>query len=144
MVRSRLERLVLTAAMALAAVNVWTGSPLLALWIGSKLQGPGHPRMSSVAVVVVAMAAFSLGLIRLLGALGRRHDRLSGRRPQVAAHAPWLRSMRGERALYPGEKASVTALERILVLMVVLATVAFEIWFLLYSGSPFDSRTGRE
>lgn len=143
MVGSRLERLALTAAMTVAAVNVWTGSPLVALWIGSKLQGEGPPKMSSVAVVAITMAAISLGLIRVLTVLGRRHDRLTGHTPQVGAHAPWLRSMRGERPFYPDEKAYVSTLERILVLMVVLAVIAFEIWFLFYSGSPFDQRTGR-
>lgn len=83
----------------------------------------------------------------MLALLGARHDRLTGHAPQVAAHAPWLRSVRGERALYPGEAAHVTMLERILerilILMVVLAVLAFEIWFLFYSGSPFDQRSGR-
>jgi hypothetical protein len=143
MAKARLQQFALTAAMTLAAVNIWTGSPLLALWVGSKLQGTGPPKMSSVAVVAITMAAISLGLIRLLTILGRRHDRLTGRTPRVSAHAPWLRSMRGERPVYPGERADVTTLERILVLMVVLAVLAFEIWFLFYSGSPFDQRTGR-
>jgi hypothetical protein len=143
MAGSRLERFALTAAMAVAAVNIWTGSPLAALWVGSKLQGEGPPKMSSVAVVAITMAAISFGLVRVLALLGARHDRLTGHAPQVAAHAPWLRSMRGERALYPGEAAQVTMLERILILMVVLAVLAFEIWFLFYSGSPFDQRSGR-
>ncbi len=129
--------------MAVVAVNVWTGSPIAALWIGSQLQGAGPPKMSTVAAMVVAMAAFSFGLVRLLTVLGSCHDRLTGLTPQVQAHAPWLRSMRGERPLYPGEKVQITSLERILVVMVVLAVLAFQIWFLFYSGSPFDQRSGR-
>jgi uncharacterized membrane protein YhaH (DUF805 family) len=140
---ARLQQLGLTVAMAVVAINVPTGSPIAALWIGSQLQGSGPPKMSSVAVVIVAMAAFSLGLIRLLTLLGRQHDRLTGLTPQVHMHAPWLRSMRGERPVYPGEKAQITALEWILVAVVVLTVIAFEVWFLLYSGSPFDQRTGR-
>lgn len=139
----RLQRFGLTAVMTVVAVNVWTGSPMAALWIGSQMQGAGPPKMSSVAVVVVAMAAFSFVLVRLLTLLGSYHDRLTGLSPQVQAHAPWLRSMRGERPLYPGERVEITALEKILVAMVVIAVLAFEVWFLFYSGSPFDSRTGR-
>lgn len=139
----RVQRLGLTVVMAVLAVNVPTGSPVAALWIGSQLQGSGPPKMSSVVAVVVAMATFSLGLIRLLALVARRHDRLTGATPQVQMHAPWLRSMRGERAAYPGEKPQITTLEWILVATVVLAVIAFEVWFLLYSGSPFDQRTGR-
>jgi hypothetical protein len=99
--------------------------------------------MSSVVAVVITMALISLGLIRVLTLLGRRHERLTGYTAQVSAHAPWLRSMRGERPQYPGEKPQITMLERVLVLMVVVAVVTFEIWFFFYSGSPFDQRSGR-
>ncbi len=43
----------------------------------------------------------------------------------------------------PGAVATLTALEYLLVSMVVLAVVLFEIWFFFYSGSPFDQRSGR-
>jgi hypothetical protein len=33
------KRFGLAALMAFLALNVWTGSPLLALWIGSRIQG---------------------------------------------------------------------------------------------------------
>ena len=35
----RLKPILLAAAMAFLALNVWTGSPLLAVWLGSKVQG---------------------------------------------------------------------------------------------------------
>lgn len=139
----RFRQLALTAAMWLTAVNIWTGAPLLALWVGSQTQGGGPPTMSSVFVVVVVMAAACFGLVALLGWLGAAHDEMTGRTPQVSDHAPWLRSMRGERPLYPGEHAELTTLERVLVGMVVLVAVLFEIWFLLFSSSPIDGRTGR-
>ena len=43
----------------------------------------------------------------------------------------------------PGAVATLTALEYLLVGMVILAVVAFEVWFFFYSGSPFDQRSGR-
>lgn len=130
--------------MALAAMNIWTGSPLVALWIGSQLQGMGPPKMSSVAAVVLAMAAISFGLVRLLSYLSHLHDGLTGRTGSVSEHVPWLRSMRGERPLYPGEDSSLTSLERILVIVVVLVVLLFEIWLLFFAGSPLDGRTGRD
>lgn len=136
-------RVALTVAMAVVAVNIWTGSPIFALWIGSQVQGEGPPKMSSVAVVAVVMAAVSFTLVQVLAALGRRHDELTGNFSQVRTHVSWLRSMRGERPLYPGERPRITALERVLVLTVGPATIAFQVWFLFFSGSPFDSRSGR-
>jgi hypothetical protein len=141
--RSRLKRLGLAAAMAAVSINIWTGSPVFALWVGSKTQGGGPPTMSSVAVVAVVLAAVSLLLVRLLALLGARYDKLTGRPAHVRRHVPWLRSMRGERPLYPGEAPSITVLERVLVVCVALALLAFEIWFLFYSGSPIDQRSGR-
>jgi len=129
--------------MVVAAMNVWTGSPLAALWIGSRLQGEREPQMGPVFVVLVLIAVFSLALIWLLAQLSAAHDRMTGRMAQVEGHVPWLRSMRGERPQYPGERAEITALERILVVVVVAAMLAFEVWFFFYSTSPIDQRSGR-
>jgi hypothetical protein len=129
--------------MLAVALNVWTGSPLLALWIGSRLQGSGPPKMGPVFVVVVAFAVLSFTLASVLARLGDVYNRRTGQAPQVHRHVAWLRSMRGERPQYPGQHAEVTALEQILVVTVVLCILAFEIWFFFFSGSPIDQRSGR-
>jgi hypothetical protein len=99
--------------------------------------------MAAVFVVVIVLTAVSLGLIRIIAVLQEAYRRRGGGSPQVRAHTPWLRSMRGERPVYPGEHARVTAPERILVLVVIVAVVVFEIWFFFFSGSPIDQRSGR-
>jgi hypothetical protein len=129
--------------MAVVSLNIWTGSPLLALWIGSRLQGSGAPQMGPVFAVIAGIAVFSYVLARALVRLGAAHDRLTGHAATVHRHLPWLRSMRGEREMYPGDRVTVTTLERVLVVAVVLAVAAFEIWFFFFSGSPIDQRTGR-
>jgi hypothetical protein len=129
--------------MAIAALNVWTGGPLLALWIGSRAQGEGPPTMTAIFVVVVALSVISLISLRLLGYLNRLHEKMTGQTATVRQHTPWLRSMRGERPQYGGVEPTLTALERILVVMVVAAFVAFEVWFFFFSSSPIDNRTGR-
>jgi uncharacterized membrane protein YhaH (DUF805 family) len=139
----RAKRFALRAAMALVALNVWTGSPLLALWIGSRVQPAGAPQMGPVFVVIIALAVFSFALATLLARLGDALDRATGQVAAVHQHVPWLRSMRGERPQYPGDAVRVTGLERTLVVMVVLCAAAFEIWFFFYSTSPIDGRTGR-
>ena len=35
----RLKRTMLAIAAALASVNIWTGGPVFALWVGSQFQG---------------------------------------------------------------------------------------------------------
>jgi hypothetical protein len=139
----RLKLVGLRAAMLVVALNIWTGSPLLALWIGSRMQGDGPPKMGPVFVVGLAIAVFSFALAQLLAMLGGRYDELTGQAATVHRQVPWLRSMRGERPIYPGERVHVTALERVLVLMVVIAVAAFEIWFFFFSTSPIDGRSGR-
>jgi hypothetical protein len=141
--RSRVKRLFLALCIAVASVNIWTGGPALALWAGSRAQGSGPATMLSVFVVIVVLAAVSLGLVRLIGALQRAYEDCAGTAPTVRAHTPWLRSMRGERPVYPGEKASLTTPERILVVVAVLGVTAFEVWFFFFSGSPIDQRSGR-
>jgi hypothetical protein len=141
--RSRTKRVVLAICIALAAVNIWTGGPAFALWVGSRAQGSGPATMGSVFVVIIVLGAVILGLVRLIGTLQRAYDECAGRGSMVRAHTPWLRSMRGERPVYPGEKASLTAPERILIIVTVVAVLVFEVWFLFFSGSPFDQRSGR-
>src|SRR3954447_16886071 len=129
--------------MLLVALNVWTGSPLLALWVGSRVQGSGPPAMGAIAVVVVVFAVISFMLATVLSRLGTSYDALTGQAPQVQQHVPWLRSMRGERPVYPGMRAHLTALEQVLVVVVVTCFLAFEIWFFFFSTSPIDQRSGR-
>jgi hypothetical protein len=100
--------------------------------------------MLGVFVVAASLALFCFLIMRAVGALSVQYDRLTGSAPTVRQHLPWLRSMRGERPQYDQGPAPVlTAPERIFVLLVVLAVVAFEIWFFFFSTSPIDQRSGR-
>jgi hypothetical protein len=141
---SRLKRVGLAALMVIAGLNVWTGSPAFALWVGARVQGDGALTMTAVFVVVVVFAALSLSLGVALSWLGSRYDALTGHAPATRQHVPWLRSMRGERVQYEDSPPPrLTALERVLVAMVVTAFVLFEIWFFFFSTSPIDQRSGR-
>ncbi len=140
---SLLKRVSLLAAITLLSINVWTGGPLVALWVGSRAQGSGPPTMTAVFVVVVVLALISLTLVWVLGRLSRAYEETTGQGPTVRQHTPWLRSMRGERPQYAGTKPTITTPERILVVMVVVAALAFEIWFFFFSTSPIDGRSGR-
>jgi len=141
--RMRVRRAGLLAAMTVLTLNLFTGSPLLSLWIGSRVQGPGHPSMEAFLAFAASFGVFSFVLVRMVAVVGRAHDSLIGQRPTVRTHVPWLRSMRGERPLEVGRHGALSALDVILVSAVVLAAVAFELWFFFKSGSPIDERSGR-
>jgi hypothetical protein len=134
---SRAKRVGVVAAMAIVAINIWTGSPLLALWLGSRFQtGSDHPEMGAVLAVIAALAVQSYFLTKLLARLGSMDQALSGRaRPRYREPPPWLRSMRGERSRY-AERQALTTLDRILVVAFVLAVLTMQLWFFFIAGSP--------
>ena len=140
----RLKPILLAAAMAFLALNVWTGSPLLAVWLGSKVQGEeSQPSMGAYVVVILALIAFSWGLYQLLKLVMGAYQEATGTTPTVRSHAPWLRSMRGERAEYGGNTARISGAEKIVVVTVLIAAAAFEIWFFFFSGSSIGGGGGR-
>ena len=94
---SSLKRAGLLALMCVLALNIFTGSPLLALWIGSRVQGDAAPSMAAFFTFFGTMAAVSWTLVVALGLTSRAYDSLTGRHQTVRAHLPWLRSLRGER-----------------------------------------------
>ncbi|HET8536140.1 MAG TPA: hypothetical protein VFL73_03070 [Solirubrobacteraceae bacterium] len=140
---SRAERLLLVCAMAVVTSNIWTGGPLLALWIGSRVQGQGPPSMTAVAVAAVSLGVISYVLVRSLARLDRAYAELTGRRSTVSRHVPWLRSMRGERPHPQHHVRELSPLELVLIVSVVIVVALFEVWFFFYSPSPIDQRSGR-
>ena len=140
---ARLKRVALTCVMVIATLNIWTGSPLLALWVGSRVQGSGPPSMLAVAVVAVTLGALTVALVKLLARIDAAYARVAGRPSSVSRHVPWLRSMRGERPHEKRHARELSPLEVIAITTVVLVVALFEIWFFFYSPSPIDQRTGR-
>jgi hypothetical protein len=135
----RRRQVLLVALMGVLTLNIWTGSPLLALWIGSRVQGPGPPSMAAVFVVAVTMVAVSLVLLKALAAVEQSYERLTGQSGRVRQHVPWLRSMRGERPHELEREHHLAPLEIVLVASVMTATAVFEVWFFFFSGSPIGN-----
>ncbi len=129
------KRILLVSASALAAINIWTGAPLLAVWVGSQVVGDSGLSMGAVGVVIVVLAVCCLGLAAALGWLSAQYDELTGRPAAARRTSPWLRSMRGEREQEARRRAGISAVERIVVGAVVLCVLAFEVWFFFFAGS---------
>jgi hypothetical protein len=132
---ARIQRAILLALMAVVAINIWTGAPLFAVWVGSRIQGNSSVSMAAVFGVIAVLVVTAMVLVKLLGVLGARHDELSGRTRSQRRQQPWMRSLSGERASEQRRRAPVSALDVILVGACVLAAAAFEVWFFFFSGS---------
>jgi hypothetical protein len=137
----RLRRLALIIASALISINVWTGAPLLAVWVGSQLQESSTKlSMTAVFSVVAVLAVLVFALAWLLTWINARYDELTGRPAAAKRTSPWLRSMRGEREVDVRRRYGVSAVERVVVVTVVGAVLAFEIWFFFFAGSSLPNQ----
>src|SRR4051794_17518077 len=87
--RHLLKRLALVVATAVAATNVWTGAPLLAVWVGSQVQSGRLLSMRGVVTVVVVLGVLTFLLGWLLTWLSARYDKLTGRPPTAGQTSPW-------------------------------------------------------
>lgn len=130
----------LVAASALCSINMWTGVPLFAVWVGSKVQGNlNNLSMTALFTVVVVLAAGVFLLAWALTWINAKYDEVSGR-PAGARHtSPWLRSMRDERQLDTRQKFGISPIERVLVISVVAAVLVFEVWFFFFAGSALPN-----
>ena len=140
------KRLTTASAAALVGVFIWTGAPLLALWVGSRFEGWIHSRdpgngvtMRAVFVVVIVLAALELVLTFALTRLSAAYDELTGRPHEARRTSPWLRSMRGEREEFTRRRHGISAVERIVVLSVVAAALVAEYWFFFLAGSSLGN-----
>jgi hypothetical protein len=132
----RLKRTMLTIAAALTSVNIWTGGPVFALWIGSQFQGwvdsraPGTGvSMEGVLAVVVVLAALETALVLLVTRLSDAYDKLIGRAHKGRRRTTaWLRSLGGEHQESEQDKHGVSPVERIAIVSVVACVLAFEAW----------------
>src|SRR5689334_22783804 len=136
------KRIGLATVMAFVATNVWVGGPLLALWIGSRLQnasgGSLTIRPSTALAIFASLAVITVALVKLLGIVSAAYDRATGAEPGKRRRDSWVSV---ERKSY--ERPTLSMLERLLVVVVAMAAIAFEIWFFFFSTSPIDQRSGR-
>jgi hypothetical protein len=134
-----LKRTSMVAATAFLAINLWTGAPLIALWVGSQVVGQTTLSMEAVFVVVIVLAVLVFSMAIALAWLSSRYDRLTGREPGEQ-RLPWMRGMSGDQGIeQPGYGAGITPLERIVMVSVYLAVICFLLWFFLLAGAPTPS-----
>jgi hypothetical protein len=135
-----LKKIGLISASALCSINLWTGAPLFAVWVGSKVQGNlNNISMTALFSVVVVLSATVFALALLLTWLNTKYDDLTGRPPAARQTSPWLRSMRDEREDDVRRKYGINGVERVVVICAVAGVLAFEVWFFFFAGSSLPN-----
>lgn len=136
----RLRRLKLTALIAgtaLAAINAWTGAPLLAIWVGSHAQDGKVLSTRGVLVVLVVLSVLVFFIGWALTWLSAKYDELSGRPRLAGQTSPWHRAKRGDRVQDIRSRYGISAPEKVVAASVIVGVLAFEVWFFFIAGSPF-------
>lgn len=125
-----LKRATMAGITAIVTVNVWTGCPLLALWVGSRAVGRHDLSMGAVVVVLAVLALLEAAMLLLLAWLSSVYDELIGLRrnePEVT----WIR-----RLCAPPQAAGVrrtlalTSVEGVVVINVYVAVVTLVLWYI--------------
>ena len=135
-----LKKIGLITASALCSINLWTGAPLFAIWVGSKVQGNvNNLSMTALFSVIVVLGGTVFGLAYLLTLLNNRYDDLTGRPAAARQTSPWLRSMRDEREGDVKRKYGIGGVERVVVVCAIAGCLAFEAWFFFFAGSSLPN-----
>ncbi|HWK25320.1 MAG TPA: hypothetical protein VNS09_02085 [Solirubrobacter sp.] len=120
--------------MAIGSVAMWIGVPLGLIYGAAQLAGASGPSAGPYVLVIVGLPIGMAVVGTGLGYLDRVHARVTGR-VDAPHRAPWLRSLRGERA--PAPRGGV--LDRVMIVSVALALLAFAVWFFGFAGSSLPS-----
>ena len=130
-----IKRVTLAAVAALATVNIWTGCPLLALWVGSQAVGERSLSMTAVVVVLLVMGALELATLLLLGWLTNIYDELIGLR-RSELEVTWIRRLCAPDSAGLNRRLQLTSLEGIVVINVYVAVTTLIAWYLFLAPHP--------
>jgi hypothetical protein len=131
---NRFKRVLLAASTAALTINLFTGAPLLALWVGSQVQTSSAVSFAGLVVVVAVLIVTVAIIVFLLLHVESAYKAATGQ-AQTRRRLPWMRSLRDERDEFSRERNPLNGFERVLVAVVLLAMAAFEVWFFFFAGS---------
>jgi quinol-cytochrome oxidoreductase complex cytochrome b subunit len=121
-------------AVAIAAAG---GIPLVWIWIASKLAGTKRDLTPSLAIFIATGIIVSYWLALLAGAWIRGRTVDPGEERARVTRRSWNRSF--SDAPRP-EDQRIDPIERLFIVVGVLAIIAFEIWFFFFAGDPLPSQ----
>src|SRR4051812_8330383 len=123
-------------AMLVAAFSLWTAIPLSWVYIGSKLSETQFPSGGPFAIVALGIVPPILFVAWLIGRLNNLYIRITGTNRLEPIRPTWLKSMRDATPV----RNSVTVVEAVLMTSVMLAVLAFTVWYVLWAGSPIPNQ----
>jgi hypothetical protein len=130
---ANLKRVTMAGFTALVTVNVWTGCPLLALWVGSRAVGAGELSMFAVVVVLVVLGLLELAMMFVLAWLAGVYDELIGlQRPEQSV--TWIRRLCAPESAGLNRRLRITTLEGIVVINVYVAVTTLVVWYLFFAA----------
>jgi hypothetical protein len=129
--------LVSGASGLVMALVVALGIPLVWVWIASQVAGTRRDVTPSLAILITTGILVSYWLALVCGSWLR--GRLVGedtRREQVRRMS-WNRSFRDD---YRPGQGRTDPVERLFIVVALIAIVLFEIWFFFFAGSPLPNQ----
>jgi hypothetical protein len=127
--------LMLVLLMALGSVVMWIGVPLGLIYLAAHISGSSNPTVGPYLLILIGLPVGMAVIGKLLGWLDRLHSRLTGRVDERRRPAAWMRSLRAERV----STRRTGVLDRVMLVSVVLAVVAFAVWFFGFAGSSLPN-----
>jgi hypothetical protein len=122
-------------AMLLAAFSLWTAIPLSWIYIGSKVSESQFPATGPYMVVAVGIIVSIVITAWLLIRLNQLYIQVTGTNRLAPMRPAWMRSLRDDPPT-----GTTTVVEAVLMGSVLLAAVAFTVWFFLLAGSPIPNQ----
>jgi hypothetical protein len=120
------------------ALLVALGIPVGWVWIASQLAGTKRDVTPSLAILVTTGILVSYWLALLVASVIRRRWVGEVQEQARQRRMSWNRSFRDE-PLSASNRGS-DPIERVFIIVAVLAVIAFEIWFFFFAGSPLPSQ----
>jgi len=121
-------------AVAIAAA---AGIPLVWIWFASKLAGTRKDLTPSLAIFIATGIVVSYWLALLVGSWIRQRSVDPGEEHARVTRRSWNRSF--SDAPRP-EDQRIDPIERLFIVVGVLAIISFEIWFFFFAGDPLPSQ----
>jgi hypothetical protein len=121
----------------LVALIVALGIPLAWVWIASQIAGTKRDLTPSLAILITAGILISYWIALVVGTSLRGRWVSEDERRAKLRRMSWNRSFRDEPRPHDEQSDPV---ERLFVVVAVLAVIAFEVWFFFFAGSPLPSQ----
>ena len=127
--------LMLVLLMAVGSIVMWIGVPLGLIYAASQLADSSRPSVGPYLLILIGLPIGMAIVGKLLGWLDRLHGKLTGR------HEERRRAPRGCARCAPSARPRRRGgvLDKVMIVSVVLAVVAFGVWFFGFAGSSLPT-----